>query len=361
MDSYQLFAGRAYVFNESTDIPDDLPEYAFVRNITKKLAIPFVLNSVKDLGGTEDYDVYKISSLGKDYILKTSFDCENKELNNEIYILKNNKSLVIHKHVDSGQIVIGENIKYLLYECEDFLTLEEFGVSNIIVNFSNFISSYLSFANLKCERTFSQFSEQLIEKVDPLKWTPFIYKQITSLYDPNHIKFIHDKVYEEYSSLYDEQKTSGHFLGDPRICPQNISTNELVYRFEHVGNSFKCDEILALCFLFLNFGFSKKMHKKLLKEYCNLKSISYKEAKKKYKYFIKIACCVFLFDSFYKFIIEESIFEASRPKNIFFINLIVSNCLDICSCLDCYEEIHEPIKKIITRPIIQDSEDYFDT
>jgi hypothetical protein len=38
-------------------------------------------------------------------------------------------------------------------------------------------------------------------------------------------------------------------------------------------------------------------------------------------------------------------------------NLIMSNCLDSCSCLSCYEEIRLPIKNIFIRPIIEDRED----
>ena len=68
-------------------------------------------------------------------------------------------------------------------------------------------------------------------------------------------------------------------------------------------------------------------------------------------------CCIFLFDSFYKFIIEECIFESSRPKKIISLNLTLSNCFDICSCLDCYEDIRLPIKEMFIRPIIEDAED----
>jgi hypothetical protein len=357
MNSHQLFAGRAYVFNETNDIEEDSAEYLLIHQIVKKFKIPFLIEYAKNLDGNEDFDTYELKSQGKIYILKVSFDNKNPELINETFIFKNNDSLVLPSYVDSGEIVVGQPIRFLLTRKSNNLALEELGFSYPMTNIENYLSCFNTLCYSKCETKFEQYYSRLLDKINPEKWSEFVKKSVFSFYESKKIIPIYEALKLELESNIDHDFLHKNNLVNPRTTFENITTDGSFFQFSDCGDCFLSSDILGLCFFGLNFGLNKKARKKIIKKYCEGKNIKFKSIKEEYKSCMKVACCIFLFNSFYRFVIEETIFESSRPKNIVNMNLIMSNCLDSCSCLSCYEEIRLPIKNIFIRPIIEDRED----
>ena len=357
MNAHQLFAGRAYVFNESSELLTDSAEFILIEKLSQRFKIPFSLLSADALGGTEDFDIYKLNSLGKTYLLKLSFDSSNSQMINESNILKNNESIVIQKHVDSGEVSIGQPLRFLLTELDYFNSLEDYGISFPISRIGSLLASFNTYESLKGGFSFQEYCSRLLDKIDPNKWSTFVRGSVFSFYEYKKIMTVYKSLLKELNSLMTEDFLNSDNLINPNIGPDNISSNGTVFRFLDCSDSFRSSSVLGLCFICINYGLKKKARKKLLKVYCGIERIDYKDIKEEFKKSMKVACCIFLFDSFYKFIIEECIFESSRPKKIISLNLTLSNCFDICSCLDCYEDIRLPIKEMFIRPIIEDAED----
>jgi hypothetical protein len=357
MNAHQLFAGRAYVFNEFSELLTDSAEFLLIEKLSQRFKIPFSLFSAETLGGTEDFDIYKLNSLGKNYLLKISFDSSSAQMINESNILKNNESITIQKHVDSGEVSVGQPLRFILTELDDFGSLEDYGVSFPISRIGSLLASFNTYTSLKGGFSFQEYCSKLLDKIDPNKWSTFVRGSVFSFYEYKKIMSVYESLLKEMNSLRTEDFLNSDKLINPNIGPENISSNGTIFRFLDCSDSFRSSSILGLCFICINYGLKKKARKKLFKLYCDIEKIEYKDIKQELKKSMKVACCIFLFDSFYKFIIEECIFESSRPKKIIGLNLTLSNCFDICSCLDCYEDIRLPIKEMFIRPIIEDSED----
>jgi hypothetical protein len=351
MNSSQLFSGRAYVFDDEKIVDKNEAAYEIVEEIISKSKIDIKIESLVELFGNENFDDYKIISGDLLYSLKISLDDDCFILKNESEFLKNNKSPLVPRLLDSGKIRIGNDILFLLSSYEEGYDTRDEGILSIIENDKSFFYTLRYFSKLKSKTSCRAYLDAFMNKTKITKESEILKKSISSIHEIDKIERVFSLLYEEVFSNYDETILEGDEACHGCLDLDNIVTRHGLYKYKNLGFNFSGNSLFDVCYLAVSSGMSKRYSFLLFKKYCEFNQKEIEPLRLQYDYCMRITSCLFFSKLFFDYLIEETIFQTRRPHKLLSLSVDFSKCYHNIERISCGNEIKYLLSEIITRPI----------
>ena len=309
MDYNQLLS-EGVVSSISEEILDEsAPIWTISKKIIKKSKLDFDILSIMPIGGTQDYDVYELIGEEYSYILKISLDEDCQFLINEaIFHDENKDNISITNVVSYGDLIYGDKIIYSIYEKEHMEYLTPGQVASIPSE--DFLNAIGVFSSSKTEKTFEDFLNYHLE-------TYFLDNH-------NYLQFfLRDQDSKQVKQTFKSIKKSLmsncviEFLNQGSVSHGNLGFDSILFynnffKFNNCGWSFRGNKVIDICFLIINIMLNEELTiktKKLIIEKFNLKEDHFNE---EFDYVMSVAMHMKSMELFFKFLIEDLIFNNSR-------------------------------------------------
>lgn len=354
MDSYELFAGKAYTFPLDGALEEGA-NYDLVLRILSDYDNNLTPNKVTDVGSNESYDEYRIECEERLYTLKISLDKDCQILKSEINFLKenrdNDRSALIPKYYHSGLIKLGSPVLFLLSSYEDGFSLDDLGLAEVENNLYSFFVSLYNFRKLDTKRTPEEYFNLFFDNFSIENGSEFLISNIKDIYNFEEINAAFREIREEILSTYNPKIIGGDTTCHGFLSKRNIITRNSLFKFKNPSFTFKGNKFFDLAFALVSVGLSARDRAISLKFYCDALKIEFSENREQIDHCIHIASAIYFYKLFFDFLIEECLFQNSRPERVLSLISDYSNSSSCLRNLSCYGSVNNILDRTITRQI----------
>ncbi len=305
-------ADRPYLFSlDRRDAENEL----LVENLLKKIGFSSV-EDVRFLDSKMDFDCFKAVVDGELRYFKYSFDADSSFFAHEFNILKQLAPFapVAYKH---GKTKYGESLQYIVTSFESAETVTEFGLSSILENNDSFLYTFNQLRSVSVDRTFSHYINDMFARCDINQLPEHSIAAIKSHSNMESLRSILDilKNEIEYLSRQSFCKTSDFCHGS--LNPDNILIKNNLFKFQHLQNGYMGNQLLDLCYLFINMGTPLAYQKQFAMDYKSLfPDFDQDKFTEEYNSCFNLMLRLFVYETIFNYLCEVYLYESSRPAKI---------------------------------------------
>ena len=342
-----LYKNRPYLFTIQKDSFEE--NFEIVKEIFDKLSLPLLNNNISFIVSNYDHDLYKVIEKDKKYCIKYSFDSKNKSLKKEADILKYLPKEVSPELYFQGSLKFGDMIHYSVSSWIEGESLRYLGISPLLNNLDQFLSSYSKFAETKTEApTFIEYLNSFLKNNNINNLPEDALDAISSHTDLNKIKKILESVEKEILLL-----TSSPIFRKNELChgmmkPSNIIMRDQNIRLIDFSDANLSNHYMDLSYLMIQCGSHKEQEKRLIELWLTMQgkkatASDYAEYALCYEVSIRMVFMQILMG----YLKEIYVFSSSRPMKILeLIDLFSKNSeklFKLPAVMDHYEFVYKNI------------------
>jgi len=349
VDQAKLFTDRAFIFqSKENDIQADR---SIIDSVFSTLPQALNVDKVELVDSFIDFDVYKVFSKDKIYLIKLSFVDKSEILEREAEALQLVSNKVTPSLIHSGRIIIGEPISYLIQSYENGYGVDDFGRYFVGENIESLNYSLKKLVDNPAPS--KSIRDNIDNVLSSLNVREFFYddaiEAIKVNLDLNKIdEFIQD-LSSELTNIYDTSVLDRDYFCHGSLLLQNIIFRDGYFKFVNLDRSFKGHYFLDYSQLLLDFGLDKNVKLKFAKMYC--KSSGFEYDADEYKLCEKVNILIVLASILRDYLVEIYMFDSSRPLKICKIVALFGQYFDQFSRFKFFDKYKTFLTKTITNPV----------
>jgi len=348
-----IFKDRLYSLPASQGI--NSVETRIIEKILSKCSEDIDIDKISLVYIEEDYDFYKLESGDRIFDLKFSLDYDSVKFKREIKNVKNSKSILSTRYIDSGEVKIGDKLLFLLTESSYSEPLFDYGRSQLTREFHNFCDCYVDFSKFTNYRiTYKTLIKDFLLESD-----------MSSCFDADQISFIeHNSDFGKSKMIIDCLKSeikdrlqnlpkvyTGNILGD--ISKNSIFVTGDQFLFKDLRYACKGHVYSDIANMVLFLGLNQDVERSLIKDVSAKMSIE--EDRGLYNDFYQIELRKKAIQYLLQYLKEVYLYESSRVETIMNIIDSFSQSYNRLCKIPIFRDNREFITKNITEPILDNN------
>ena len=332
-----LFNNRAYIINTPSFKSSS---EKFLRVVLDKLGASIDIKNLDFFDTCLNYDTYSItSSDNKFYLLKISFDINDKYLKREANILKKLKGYASGKFITLKKIQITEEIVCSLIQFPNSLSLKNLGRTFIIQNSDALFKTHQYLCDdLQVNRGKTSYLKELF---DECNFTAYFDTETKANIDKNSDYKCFEKIYKDLAKDLEKHLPE---LSSYKTCLGNMSINSIYLKenlifFDKLDNFCNFHPFIDLCDLILEMGLTEAQKNLLIKSFIE----SYKDAS-----FAD-------FNNFFAFAVRKKLLQtiSTYLREIYFLKFLRAEHIT-----ECISQFHNNLNYFKKIPIFIDNKDF---
>lgn len=290
--------------------------YKISSRIFKKNNLSNEIVSVEPLGGSGNYDTFKITGKSNDFILKISLDDQDPLLLNECLFYKNNKDDTLCSLIDSGVIKVGDNVMFLLLEDNLGYNLHETGKNFIIDNVENLSHNMLNQCKFIATNTFCDYIESIkdLNSLDNLGEQTIL--SIKNYQDVENLDLMIKEVNDILDSCKLKESSYCFDFCHGNLNAENLTSLNGLYKFCDFDHCFYGNQFIDIGILCFNLGYKEVDFNHIVRSHCKASGFDYELKKEEARDCLDSAFYIFFSRLIFEFIIEQCIYRNAREENI---------------------------------------------
>ncbi len=328
-------------------------ELKLIKTIVKKSGSDISIDKLDLVEAGDHYDMYKITSAGKPYSLKFSFNHEDDLFLREIKNTKELNNPHTPKYIDGGVLKIGDKILYLLCEFHHGEAIMEIGRSQLIESIRPFIKAYKSL-HYSGKQDVS-YIVSINEFLDRFNLNDYMGSdQIAAI--NGHSDFT--KIQSIVNGLKNEIKTkhknlidieTGCVLSDTN--PSHIFIDRGVMHFDDLRHLSNGHAFADLANMIISFSIGKQKERTFVKEISESLDIPFDW--NLYQQFYQLELAKKALSYVFRYLKEVYLYESQRPYEILRIIDEFSLAYERMCKIPIFKEHKEFIRRNITEPVLE--------